>query len=1248
MLQTQITNSPYIINFKIDGNISKSIKKYTYWLLFFISFFSSQFLFAQCPPGDVILETQDQIDNFVATYPACTRLNGSLLVINIEVTDLSFLSNIISISGDLSIDNTLADKISLNELTKVDGDFNIFGNFDLLYVRVPNISSIGGGLNMEGMSNANTLTGFDKIPSLKFFRFVDNGNIETLPAFSNLQVIKEDIIILANPTLKEILGFQSLTCVNNIFITSNPDLKIIDSFSSITKLHGESGGLQITENHILESISGFQSLENTKNIIFNNNAGSGAPNSLPNFPSLRSAGYIYFKQLTLPENYNAFKNLVQINDLEFESISNLKNLKGFNKIQSINNLWIENNLNLETVEGFENLKRINGSFKLSNNNKLFEVDAFKSTEYVANAFWLLNNNLTNFDFLENLHSVSSDNSDVLIQAMPSIQDCSGLSNLLKYGNISNAINVSTGSLGCNTKSDIEAAADTDKDGILDIDDLDDDNDGLSDLQENGGNEFLDTDGDFLPDHVDLDSDNDGCSDKVEGLAFFQQPALSPQLNKNPEFLEVNAGKPANFSVETINADNFQWQVSMDNADTWTDISSDLFYTNVNSASLKIDNIPITFHNYLYRVKISNSKNSCSAHLISNFASLRVKASILRDPGEDTQLSLCPKSGQMELLALINGTPDTGGQWSPPLKSGTSIFDSADDEEGVYQYSFRNNNCQIAKANITVSFKLIPNAGSDGGFTICKMADPIDLFTKLNGDPAPDGSWSPPLSGGDGMFDPQIDSAKVYTYTVNASGCVSSSSDVMVNLIEEELNAGEDVSIELCKNQGIIDLTDYLSKDADVDGTWSPQLNISGLFDPASDPDGTYTYRVSTEGCGEDKATISIEVIKESNPGLDTAIDICIDGGLIDLLDFLKGNPDKGGFWTPSLTNGENIFDPQTDSPGSYTYTLENKACGKSFSNLKITLVAPPNSGKDASLELCENDAPVDLNSLLGTNVDSGGYWTPDLTGGIFDPKVNTSGAYEYKIESQTCGLSSSFVTVILKKIPNSGNSTSLSLCKSSPRVNLYDVLGSTIDRDGKWSPSLFYGDGTFDPIKDFPGKYIYTLNNNCGLATSEVSIFLNANEAIINYEIKTSGLADNTFLEINIFEEGDYEYSIDGVNFFNQNKFLDLSGGEYKVFARELGGCKSLIDSAVILDFMHFFSPNGDGFNEIWNIKGFEGKNYEIYIHNRYGKLLKILNPDNRGWDGIYNGKQMPSDDYWFNILMENGEMYVNHFTLIR
>ncbi|QXP72563.1 gliding motility-associated C-terminal domain-containing protein [Tenacibaculum sp. AHE15PA] len=66
---------------------------------------------------------------------------------------------------------------------------------------------------------------------------------------------------------------------------------------------------------------------------------------------------------------------------------------------------------------------------------------------------------------------------------------------------------------CDTTTvDVIVFLDTDGDGIVDADDIDDDNDGIPDAAEGNG----DTDGDGVPDSLDLDSDNDGILDVDEG------------------------------------------------------------------------------------------------------------------------------------------------------------------------------------------------------------------------------------------------------------------------------------------------------------------------------------------------------------------------------------------------------------------------------------------------------------------------------------------------------------------------------------------------------------------------------------------------------------------------------------------------------------------------------------------------------------------------------------------------------------
>lgn len=81
------------------------------------------------------------------------------------------------------------------------------------------------------------------------------------------------------------------------------------------------------------------------------------------------------------------------------------------------------------------------------------------------------------------------------------------------------------------------------------------------------------------------------------------------------------------------------------------------------------------------------------------------------------------------------------------------------------------------------------------------------------------------------------------------------------------------------------------------------------------------------------------------------------------------------------------------------------------------------------------------------------------------------------------------------------------------------------------------------------------------------------------------------------------------------------------------------------VNFPDFFTPNNDGINDYWP-KNSNAK--FIYIYDRYGKLLKTLPQNSIGWDGTYNGKLLPSNDYWYVAIAFNGETITGHFSLIR
>ncbi len=155
----------------------------------------------------------------------------------------------------------------------------------------------------------------------------------------------------------------------------------------------------------------------------------------------------------------------------------------------------------------------------------------------------------------------------------------------------------------------------------------------------------------------------------------------------------------------------------------------------------------------------------------------------------------------------------------------------------------------------------------------------------------------------------------------------------------------------------------------------------------------------------------------------------------------------------------------------------------------------------------------------------------------------------------------------------------------------------------------------------------------------------------------TNAFESNQTITVTVDGYGTYQYSLDEGDKQDSPVFESVSLEDHKITVWDVEGngnpCKEFtIDNVSTIDYPHYFTPNGDGINDTWNIVGLKKQtDAKIYIFDREGKLVKQVSPDGQGWDGTRNENLMPSTDYWFTVdytEQKLSKQFKSHFSLKR
>jgi gliding motility-associated-like protein len=285
---------------------------------------------------------------------------------------------------------------------------------------------------------------------------------------------------------------------------------------------------------------------------------------------------------------------------------------------------------------------------------------------------------------------------------------------------------------------------------------------------------------------------------------------------------------------------------------------------------------------------------------------------------------------------------------------------------------------------------------------------------------------------------------------------------------------------------------------------------------------------------------------------------------------------------------------------------------------------------------------LEVSTLFGIKVN----WYDAPSGGnllladsrTYQPTMN--GTYYAEAETTVAGCISDTrtpVSIFFYQLPEVEDET-VAFCENSQTVLNANYAGTdTVTYE--WNT----GETTPQITVDTQGAYTVGVTNSDG-CTNVKTITLEQVDAPIISNITSdeySILVSTTF-------SGDFEYSLNGTNYQDSPEFENTQSGRYTIYVREKNGCGEVSMQYTHFVIPKFFTPNGDNFNDTFDLTGIE--NYDssqVNIFDRYGKLLKNSNNTPFSWDGTFNNRALPSGDYWYMIQIEDS-LFKGHFSLKR
>jgi gliding motility-associated-like protein len=463
-------------------------------------------------------------------------------------------------------------------------------------------------------------------------------------------------------------------------------------------------------------------------------------------------------------------------------------------------------------------------------------------------------------------------------------------------------------------------------------------------------------------------------------------------------------------------------------------------------------------------------------------------------------------------------------------------------------------------------------------------------------------------------------------------------------------------------------------------------SFTGNIDPSRSAPGNYRifYTILPENnvCDPVSVTTNVIITSASAAAISYASPFCNLLTLPQAVNLTGTGAFSAGVYNSypaglHLNTATGEITPSLSSIGNYTveYIIPNSGgCTGVTITTTVSITNRPTAAISYADPFCNSISTAMPVTLTGTGAFSGGFYTAPAgvainssTGGI-TPIGSAVGTHQivYTIPTTLGCISapvSTSVTILPVPEPILSN---FSICEDPTGHVFRPALLNTGLSDPLYSCQWFFNGAPIPGVTSnqysaaVEGIYsVLATNRVTGCVSIEASASVSTAvtvEDFITYVSNT--FSNNTTLTIVVpGGTGPYLFSIDNSPFQASNVFSELNYGIHNVTITDVNNCTDVTKRIMVLGFPAYFSPNGDGNNDFWNIYHFNTQpDAKIFIYDRYGKLLTQLNPLGPGWNGTYNGKMMPSTDYWFLVEYkdydETGEMvwqsFKSHFSMVR